>query len=70
LASDSAPVTQHEVRQWLAAQLAVSLVEEKVKLGSVRRCDNSRLLSSGYQLKYPTYKEGYAKLINDRKLAN
>ena len=70
LASDSAPVTQHEVRQWLAAQLAVSLVEEKVKLGSVRRCDNSRLLSSGYQFKYPTYKEGYAKLLNDRKLAN
>jgi nucleoside-diphosphate-sugar epimerase len=70
LASDSAPVTQHEVRQWLAEQLAVSLVEEEVKTGSTRRCDNSRLLASGYQFKYPTFKEGYGRLINDRKLAD
>jgi nucleoside-diphosphate-sugar epimerase len=69
LASDSAPVTQHEIRQWLAEQLAVSLVEEEVKIGSMRRCDNSRLLSSGYQFKYPTFKEGYGNLINERKLA-
>ena len=65
LASDSAPVTQHEIRQWLAQQLAVSLVEEEVKAGPTRRCDNSRLLSSGYQFKYPTFKEGYGSLIND-----
>lgn len=65
LASDSAPVTQHEIRQWLAQQLAVSLVEEEVRVGPTRRCDNSCLLSSGYQFKYPTYKEGYGSLIND-----
>ena len=70
LASDSAPVTQHEIRQWLAQQLAVSLVEEEVKAGSTRRCDNSRLLSSGYQFKYPTFKEGYGSLINDNKIAD
>lgn len=70
LASDSAPVTQYEIRQWLADQLAVSLVEEEVKIGSTRRCDNSRLLSSGYQFKYPTFKEGYGRLINDRKSAD
>lgn len=69
LASDSAPVTQQEIRQWLAEQLAVGLVEEKVKLGSVRRCDNSRLLATGYQFKYPTYQEGYSKIIKDRQLA-
>ena len=66
LASDSSPVTQHEIRQWLAEQLTVSLVEEEVKTGSTRRCDNSRLLASGYQFKYPTFKEGYGSLINDR----
>jgi nucleoside-diphosphate-sugar epimerase len=70
LASDSAPVTQHEIRQWLAQQLAVSLVEEEVKAGSTRRCDNSLLLSSGYQFKYPTFKEGYGSLINDNKIAD
>jgi nucleoside-diphosphate-sugar epimerase len=66
LASDSSPVTQHEIRQWLAEQLTVSLVEEEVKASSTRRCDNSRLLASGYQFKYPTFKEGYGSLINDR----
>lgn len=70
LASDSSPVTQHEIRQWLAEQLTVSLVEEEVKASSTRRCDNSRLLASGYQFKYPTFKEGYGRLINDRKLAD
>lgn len=70
LASDSAPVTQYEIRQWLAQQLAVSLVEEEVKVGSTRRCDNSRLLSSGYQFKYPTFKEGYGSLINDRRFSD
>lgn len=66
LASDSEPVTQNEIRQWLAKQLEVSLIEEEVKIGSTRRCDNSRLLSTGYEFKYPTYKEGYSKIINDR----
>ena len=70
LASDSAPVTQYEIRQWLAQQLAVSLVEEEVKAGPTRRCDNSRLLSSGYQFKYPTFKEGYGSLINDRRFSD
>lgn len=70
LASDCSPVTQHDIRQWLAEQLAVSLVEEEVKTGSTRRCDNGRLLSSGYQFKYPTFKEGYGRLIYDRKLAD
>jgi hypothetical protein len=37
-----------------------------VKASSTRRCDNSRLLASGYQFKYPTFKEGYGSLINDR----
>ena len=70
LASDSAPVTQYEIRQWLAQQLAVSLVEEEVKAGPTRRCDNSRLLSSGYKFKYPTFKEGYGSLINDRRFSD
>ena len=70
LASDSAPVTQYEIRQWLAQQLAVSLVEEEVKAGPTRRCDNSRLQSSGYKFKYPTFKEGYGSLINDRRFSD
>ena len=67
LASDCQPVTQHEIRQWLAQQLSVTLTDEVVKLGPMRRCRNRLLLDTGYQFKYPSYKEGYTALIDDQK---
>lgn len=66
LASDSEPVTQHQLRKWLATQMRVKLVEETVELGAVRRCSNRQLLESGYRFKYPTYREGYLSLIVDQ----
>ena len=66
LASDSEPVTQHQLRNWLATQMRVKLVEETVELGAVRRCSNRQLLESGYRFKYPTYREGYLSLIVDQ----
>ena len=67
LASDCQPVTQHEIRQWLAQQLSVTLTVEVVKLGPIRRCRNRLLLDTGYRFKYPSYKEGYTALIDDQK---
>lgn len=63
LASDSEPVTQHDIRNWLATQIGIELTEESVKKGPIRRCSNRNLLQSGYQFKYPTYKEGYLALL-------
>jgi len=63
LASDSEPVTQHQLRQWLAAQLKVELQEERVEQTAIRRCSNQRLLDSGYRFIYPSYREGYQALI-------
>jgi len=63
LASDSEPVTQHQLRQWLAAQLKVELQEERVEQTAIRRCSNQRLLDSGYQFIYPSYRVGYQALI-------
>jgi nucleoside-diphosphate-sugar epimerase len=65
LASDSEPVTQHDIRQWLACQLGIQLEEESAKPGPIRRCSNRSLLESGYQFKYPTYREGYLSLLGD-----
>lgn len=65
LASDSEPVTQHQLRSWLATQMAVKLVEEVAEPSPVRRCSNRQLLESGYRFKYPTYREGYLSLIAD-----
>lgn len=63
LATDSAPVTQHDLRRWLAAELNVELRDEPVEQKAIRRCSNQRLLKTGYQFQYPTYKEGYRALI-------
>lgn len=67
LASDCEPVTQYDIRQWLAQKLDVSLIAEAVKLGSIRRCSNHLLLDTGFKFNYPSYKEGYAALIEDQK---
>lgn len=65
LASDSKPVTQHDLRRWLASQLGVELEEEAVDGGAVRRCSNRALLQSGYQFNYPSYREGYLSLLSE-----
>ena len=63
MATDSAPVTQHDLRRWLAQELNVELRDELVEQKAIRRCSNQRLLESCYQFKYPTYKEVYKTLI-------
>ena len=65
LATDCQPVTQHELRNWLAARLNVSLVEEHANPRSARRCSNKKLLDSGYKFTFPTYREGYLALIEE-----
>jgi nucleoside-diphosphate-sugar epimerase len=67
LASDSQPVTQHEIRQWLAERLSVELIEESVATGPVRRCSNRLLLESGFSFRYPSFKEGYAALLENQE---
>ncbi len=66
IATDSAPVTQHDLRIWLAQQLKVQLEDEIVEQKAIRRCSNQRLLDSGYEFLYPSYKEGYRSLIDAR----
>lgn len=64
LASDCQPAPLFEVTEWLASQLGVSITEHSARraIGS-KRCNNQRLLDSGYQFKYPTYQTGYRSLI-------
>jgi nucleoside-diphosphate-sugar epimerase len=64
VATDCAPVTQHDLRRWLAGQLNVELCDEIVEQKAIRRCSNQRLLQTGYQFIYPSYKEGYQSLID------
>ncbi len=70
LGTDKEPVTQHDMRRWIASQMQVQLTEEIVVQNAIRRCSNRRLLESGYEFIYPGYREGYLALMKERELLN
>ena len=65
---DDAPTPQHEVLFWIAEQLGQPLPPGKqdasASLG--KRLSNSSLRSSGYALRYPDYRTGYAHVLAAR----
>lgn len=66
LGCDSAPTPGSEVREWLAVRLGVNvqtLQSSESGRGGNKRCSNQRLLDQGYQLRYPSFKEGYGELL-------
>lgn len=68
LGSDCEPVTLHNVMAWLAKQLKVESTEtmqSPLRRRTSKRCDNSRIRETGYEFRYPTYKEGYAQVLKE-----
>lgn len=71
LAVDSEPSLRNTVLEWIAEQLHVKLaVAVKPETASShqrhlsnKRCRNAKLLASGYQFTYPTFRDGYEELI-------
>lgn len=67
LATDNEPAPLHDVHRWLAGQLSMNRPDPVATTGADRaanrRCSNRRLVESGYQFLYPTFREGYAALI-------
>ena len=71
LASDSEPVQMNELIAWIGKQIERSITpkEESKTIGGKKRsagskrCCNKRLLDSGYQFKYPSFREGYGEMI-------
>ena len=62
--TDCEPATQHDVRKWLAGKLNVILTKEtRSSRAGTQRYTNKKLLQSGYQLQYPSYREGYVSVI-------
>jgi len=64
IVSDSHPAPQHEVLRWLAGQLghAVPALPAPAPAGG-KRLSNTRLLASGFRLRYPDYRAGYGALL-------
>jgi nucleoside-diphosphate-sugar epimerase len=69
LGVDSEPVEERTVMTWLAGALgappprAASSGEQSDEPRGNKRCRNERLVSSGYGLAYPSFREGYRALI-------
>jgi len=69
LGVDSEPVARDELLDWLAERLGIAQPERgSAEPGARRgrgskRCSNARLLASGYRLRRPTFRDGYADLL-------
>lgn len=64
---DNDPCSRKDLFQWLSLSLNApkpqshSLSdEERLQLGQGKRCSNKKLLNSGYELLYPSFRQGYA----------
>lgn len=65
---DDVPAPQHEVEQWLAQAMGVTVGgdaggEATGPARGHKRVDNKRLRDSGYQLDYPDFRSGYAAVL-------
>lgn len=68
LAVDSEPVLLSEVKNWLAGELGIdpsTLRSQSATRRGSKRCSNRRLLGSGYQLRYPNFRQGYQTVLNE-----
>lgn len=68
LATDSAPAPMVDVVTWLAEQMGVKdfLSHEATNERGSKRCSNQRLLDSGFEFRYPGFKDGYAEILAER----
>lgn len=62
IVTDSQPVTQYEVLNWIAAKLGVAPQIIPAVAGG-KRLSNQAMLATGFQLQYPTYQAGYQSLL-------
>ncbi|MGJ8513872.1 Protein YeeZ [Carnimonas sp. R-84981] len=70
LASDDEPATLYEVMTWLAQRLDVTpsqQLDASARRRSNKRCSNARLKAQGYRFRYPSFREGYADVLENLK---
>ncbi|MEP1593190.1 MAG: hypothetical protein ABJK20_01400, partial [Halieaceae bacterium] len=68
IGSDNQPALQYEVEHWLAEQLGVVPDGEGIPAPRMspghKRCNNSLLRATGFELRYPDYRSGYAAVLD------
>jgi nucleoside-diphosphate-sugar epimerase len=65
---DCEPASEADVLAWLAQRVGApsGAAPAPRRARGSKRCRNARLLASGYRFRYPTYREGYATLLEAR----
>lgn len=61
--TDSSPVSQYEVLNWIALQIGVEVGNQAPEVVGGKRMSNKLMLSTGFSLKYPDYKAGYSAML-------
>ncbi|PPK51236.1 NAD-dependent epimerase/dehydratase family protein [Marinobacter persicus] len=67
IASDCEPVRLDDVVDWVRQQVPCKAPVEGARKGGragSKRCNNQRLLNSGFEFRYPDYKAGYLEMIS------
>lgn len=71
LGVDSEPARKQEVERWIAGQLGIEYPKSNSGSGGneqrnpgSKRCCNQRLLNSGFQFRYPSFRDGYREVID------
>ena len=76
LGVDHEPADRRTVAEWLTSHLGEDLPENPSTPGAEprdrpgrtnKRCSNKLLLDSGYKFRYPTFREGFAALLDSRR---
>jgi nucleoside-diphosphate-sugar epimerase len=63
IVTDGHPAPQHEVLHWLAAQLGYTATHTPSPASGGKRLENAALRTTGFKLRYPDYRAGYAHEI-------
>lgn len=63
---DDEPADQRDVLPWLAERLgALPPPTSPEGRGAGKRCRNDRLRATGFRLRYPSYREGYDRILRE-----
>ncbi len=62
---DNEPCRKKELEAWLANELEVEarITAKPSRMAGSKRCSNRRLRASGFECRYPSYREGYREIL-------
>jgi nucleoside-diphosphate-sugar epimerase len=70
LVVDSEPAPRCELLRWIAERIGAPpprVVASRPRRRGSKRCSNARLLASGFEPSFPTFRDGFAALLDDQR---